>query len=46
MLHNLFSVYMRVHALQLKQKSTTDFPMEFWEILEQLLLKIVLEGRF
>ena len=36
MLHNSFSVDMRVHALQLKQ----------WEILEQLLLIIVLEGCF
>ena len=32
MLHNSISVYMKVYALQLKQKSAAGFPMEFWEI--------------
>ena len=45
MLHNSISVDMKVYALQLKQKSTADFPMEFPKILEQLLSTIIFFGR-
>ena len=44
MLH--YSIYMKVYALQLKQKSPAGFPMEFCKILDNLLLKIILAGCF
>ena len=43
-LHN--SIDMKVYALQLKQKSIVCFPMEFCEILEQLVSRINLGGCF
>ena len=44
MLHN--SIDMKVYALQLKQKSTVGFLMKFYEILEELVLRIILGGCF
>ena len=46
MLHNLIAVYLKVYALQLKQNSTYVSSTEFWEILEQLLSRIILVGCF
>ena len=44
MLH--YSVDLKLSALQLNQKSTAGFQMEFWEILEKLPSRIILVGCF
>ena len=46
MLHNSISVDMKGYTLQLKQKFTGVFPMEFCEIVEQLLSRIIFGGCF
>ena len=44
MLHYLIDL--KVYAMQLNQKSTAGFPIEFWEILEKLPSRIILADCF